>query len=60
MSSNTKTRVTVLGTILGVSGEGEQLFACDKLDALSAENYDYVIRNEPSKQRNVVLIHVEE
>ena len=60
MSSNTKTRVTVLGTILRVSVEGEQLSACEKLDALSAKNYDYVIRNEPSEQRNDVLIHVEE
>ena len=58
MSSDTKTRVTVLETILGVSTEGEQLFVYDKLDALSVENY--VIRSEPSEQRDVVLIHVEE
>ena len=58
MSSDTKTRVTVLETILGVSTEGEQLSVCDKLDALSAENS--MIRNEPSKQRDVVLIRVEE
>nr|POE59636.1 hypothetical protein CFP56_19154 [Quercus suber] len=58
MFSNTKVRVTVLENILGVPVEGEQLFACNRLDALSAETS--VIRNEISDQRDVVLICVEE
>ena len=58
MSLDTKTRVTVLETILEVFAEGEQLSVCDKLDALFAENS--MIRNEPFEQRDVVLIHVEE
>ena len=39
MSSDTKARVTVLETILRVPAEGEQLFVCDKLDALSMETF---------------------
>ena len=58
MSSDTKTRVTVLENILRVPAEGEQLSVCDRLDALSAETT--VIRNEISDQRDVVLICVEE
>ena len=58
MSLDTKTRVTVLETILRIFVEGEQLSVCDKLDALFAENS--MIRNEPFEQRDVVLIHVEE
>ena len=57
MSSDAKARVTVLENILGIPAEGEQLFVCDKSDALFAETT--VIRNEISDQRNVVLIRVE-
>ena len=58
ISSNTKARVAVLETILGISTEGEQLFVCDRLDALSTETL--VVKNELSGQRDVVLIRVEE
>nr|POE82525.1 hypothetical protein CFP56_67304 [Quercus suber] len=58
MSSDTKIRMTILETILGVPVEGEQLSVCDKMDALSAETS--VIRNELSEQRDVVLIRIEE
>ena len=57
MSSDTKTRVTVLETILGIFVEREQLSVCDKLDAIFVENS--MIRNEPFEQRDVVLIRVE-
>ena len=58
MSLDTKTKVTVLENILGVPTEGEQLFVCDKLDALSAKTA--MIWNEISDQMDVVLIRVEE
>ena len=58
ISSNTKARVAVLETILRISAEGEQLFVCDRLDALSTETL--AVRNELSEQRDVVLIRVEE
>ena len=58
MFSNTKARVTILETILEVPAEGEKIFVCNKLDALSAETS--VVRNEHSEPRDVVLIHVEE
>ena len=58
MFSDTKARMSVLETILGVPTKGEQLFVCDGMDALSAETL--VIRNELSEQMDVVLIHVEE
>ena len=58
MSSNSKARVTVVKKILRVPAEGEQLFMCNKLDALFTKSY--VIWNEISNQRDVVLIHVEE
>nr|POE99683.1 hypothetical protein CFP56_19012 [Quercus suber] len=57
-SLDTKARVTILENILGIPTSGEQLFVCDRLDALSAETT--VIWNEIFYQRDVVLICVEE
>ena len=58
MSSNTKARVTVLETILGVPAERDQLSVCDRMDALSAKTS--MTQYEISEQRVIVMIHVEE
>lgn len=58
MSLDTKVRVNVLETNLGVLVEREQLSVCDKFEALAAETL--VVRNELTKQRDVVLMSVEE
>ena len=58
MSLDTKARVTVLENILEVPREGEQLFVCDRLDAVSAETA--VVRNDLAEQRELVLNRVEE
>ena len=58
MSLNTKTRVIVLENILGVPREGEQLFVCDKLKAVSTETA--AVRNDLAEQRELVLNRVEE
>lgn len=44
MSSDTKARVTVLETIVGVPIEGEQLSICDMLDAVSTKTT--AVRND--------------
>nr|POE81825.1 hypothetical protein CFP56_51981 [Quercus suber] len=58
MSSNTKARVTVLETIVGVPAEGEQLSVCDRLDAVVAETT--AVWNDLTEQRELVLNRVEE
>ena len=58
MSSNTKVRVTVLENILGVPREREQVFVCDRLDAVCAETD--VVRNDLAEQRELVLNCVKE
>jgi len=58
MFLDTKVRVTVLETILGVPTKREQLSVCDKFEALAAETL--VVRNELTKQRSVILMRVEE
>nr|POE70800.1 hypothetical protein CFP56_32114 [Quercus suber] len=58
MSSDTKARVTVLETIVGVPAEGEQLFVCDRLDTVFAETI--AMRNDLAEYRELVLNRVEE
>nr|POE66741.1 elongation factor p [Quercus suber] len=58
MSSDTKARVTVLETIVGVPAEGEQISLCDRLDTVSAETT--TVQNDLAEQRELVLNRVEE
>nr|POF11836.1 nudix hydrolase 23, chloroplastic [Quercus suber] len=58
MSSDTKARVTVLETIVGVPADGEQISLCDRLDTVSAETT--AVRNDLAEQRELVLNRVEE
>nr|POE49948.1 hypothetical protein CFP56_68538 [Quercus suber] len=58
MSSDTKARVTVLETIVGVPADGEQISLCDRLDTVSAETT--AVRNDLVEQRKLVLNRVEE
>jgi len=58
MSSDMKARLTVVETILGVPADGEQLFVCDRLGAVSIETA--VVRNDLVEQRELVLNRVEE
>ena len=58
MSLDTKVRVTVMETILGVPTKREQLSICDRFEALVAETL--VVRNKLTKQRSVLLMRVEE
>lgn len=58
MSLDTKVRVTVMETILGVPTKREQLSICDRFEALVAKTL--VVRNKLTKQRSVLLMRVEE
>ena len=58
MSLDTKVRVTVMETILGVPTKRDQLSICDRFEALVAKTL--VVRNKLTKQRSVLLMHVEE
>ena len=58
MSLDTKVRVTVMETILGVPTKRDQLSICDRFEALVAKTL--VVRNKLTKQRSVLLMRVEE
>nr|POE58946.1 hypothetical protein CFP56_36597 [Quercus suber] len=58
MFSDTKARVTILETIVGVPAEGEQISLCDRLDTVSAETT--AVRNDLAEQRELVLNRFEE
>nr|POF08348.1 hypothetical protein CFP56_69825 [Quercus suber] len=58
MSSDTKARVTVLETTVGVPAEGEQISLCDRLDTIFAETT--AVWNDLAEQRELVLNRVEE
>ena len=58
MSTDTKARLTVVENILGVPADEEQLSVCDRLAAIFAKTA--VVRNDLTKQRELVLNHVEE
>ena len=58
MFLDTKVRVIVLETILRVPTKREQLSVCDRFEALAVKTL--VVRNKLTKQRSVILMHVEE
>ena len=43
---------------MGIPADGEEVFVCDRLGAVSAETT--VVRNDLAKQRELVLNRVEE